>query len=101
MDMLKDLFAHKFMLCSRIFVAFAVKDQKVYLVKMDEDFESTVDYNKGDELPKSLSDWHRPSSTTLHTAAYSFSRYSYKCPCIGSDTVNDHVNEIENSKTKL
>ena len=47
---------------------------------------------------KSLSDWHRLSSTTLHIAAYSLSRCSYRHPCIGLNTVNDHVNEIARSR---
>ena len=56
MNELKDLFAYKFVLCGRVFVAFVVKDQKVYLVKTDEDFEHMADYNKGDELRFSLED---------------------------------------------
>ena len=43
MNELKDLFAHKFVLCGRVFVAFVVKDQKVYLVETDEDFECVAD----------------------------------------------------------
>ncbi|GJE86474.1 RNA dependent RNA polymerase [Phanerochaete sordida] len=63
MDALKAFFAHKFVLCGRVYSSFAVKDKKIYLVETDEDYERTSDKAEGDNLRMSLEDlvrWYNP-----------------------------------------
>lgn len=63
MDALKNFFAHKFVLCGRVFASFAVKDKKIYLVETSEDFERAPMQGEGDDRRMSLEElvrWYNP-----------------------------------------
>lgn len=63
MESLKHWLEQQFVLCGRKFVPFAVKDKKVYLCEVDEDFERVSKYEEGDQHRMSLRvlvDWHNP-----------------------------------------
>lgn len=63
MDSLRHWLEQQFVLCGRKFVPFAVKDKKVYMCEVDEDFERAPRREEGDQHRKSLReivDWHNP-----------------------------------------
>lgn len=63
MSVLKKFFSKKFVLCGRVFAAFSVKDEKVYLVETNEDFQRTPKESEGDDVRYSLGelvDWYNP-----------------------------------------
>ncbi|EKM56512.1 uncharacterized protein PHACADRAFT_118286 [Phanerochaete carnosa HHB-10118-sp] len=104
MDALKDFLSHKFVLCGRVFVSFAVKDQKIYLVETDEDFERTADRKKGDHLRYSLEkliEWYNPldlndKQNLSKYAARSDLALSTSSPVLEFDPRNIYmINDIE------
>lgn len=63
MAAIKDFLCKKFVLCGRVFVPFAVKDKKVYLVETKENYERVPNIADGDQfrltLPE-LINWYNP-----------------------------------------
>lgn len=62
-EQLKKLFCQKFVLCGRVFVAFAVKDGKVCFVEINEDYGRSPSLPLGDNLRMSLEtlvEWYNP-----------------------------------------
>ena len=60
---LKAWFENKFVLCGRVFVPFATKEETVYMMETDEDYEREPSANEGDHLRLSLLEfvnWHNP-----------------------------------------
>jgi RNA-dependent RNA polymerase len=63
MKTIKKFLSQKFVLCGRVFAAFAVKDEKIYLVETNEDYEREPSPADGDYLRLSLLDlvkWYNP-----------------------------------------
>ncbi|KZT02230.1 uncharacterized protein LAESUDRAFT_662372 [Laetiporus sulphureus 93-53] len=61
-------FSQKFVLCGRVFVPFAAKDGKVYMMETNEDYERTPD-RRADKNRMSLEDfvdWHNPLDLNGH-----------------------------------
>ncbi|KAI0684509.1 RNA dependent RNA polymerase-domain-containing protein [Cytidiella melzeri] len=60
---LKKLLMQKFVLCGRVFVAFAVKDRKLYFVEINENYEREDEPAEGDQYRMSLEElveWYNP-----------------------------------------
>ncbi|OSX67200.1 hypothetical protein POSPLADRAFT_1127992 [Postia placenta MAD-698-R-SB12] len=58
----RDFLAQRFVLCGRVFVSFATKEHKVFMMETNEDFERVAD-SRGDQHRISLEqfvDWHNP-----------------------------------------
>ncbi|KAI0341433.1 hypothetical protein BDW22DRAFT_303425 [Trametopsis cervina] len=62
-ELLKKLLAQKFVLCGRIYVAFAVKESKLYLLETDEDYGRAAQVSQGDHYRMTLDElisWYNP-----------------------------------------
>lgn len=78
---LKKLLAQTFGTCGRVFVAFAVKDRKLYFVETDEDYEREADRTDGDQYRMSLealARWYNPMD--LNQKQVGNEPYSMDCP---------------------
>lgn len=63
MKELRELLSKKFILCGRVFEAFSVKDEKVYLVETDENHQRAPKDSDGDQRRRSLKAlirWYNP-----------------------------------------
>ena len=63
MRSLREFLAHKFVLLGRVFAAFSVKDDKIYLVETEEDYERSPRDSEGDQYRcslRALVDWYNP-----------------------------------------
>lgn len=63
MQLLRGFLSKKFVLCGRVYAAFSVKDEKVYLVETNEDYERSPKDDAGDNHRCSLRDlveWYNP-----------------------------------------
>ncbi|KAI0684677.1 RNA dependent RNA polymerase-domain-containing protein [Cytidiella melzeri] len=59
----RDFLTRKFVLCGRVFVAFSTKEEKVYLMEINEDYEREPLDIQGDQHRRSLEEfvqWHNP-----------------------------------------
>lgn len=87
MDGMKKFFAHKFVLCGRVFASFAVKDKKIYLVETSEDFERMPDEREGDNRRMSLEElvnWYNPMELN---DKQNLSKYAARCDLALSTSV--------------
>jgi hypothetical protein len=70
---LKKFLQGKFILCGRVFIPFHVKDNCLYMVETNEDWERQVQVEFGDQLRISFSDfiqWHNPPEYNFKQVCY-------------------------------
>lgn len=63
MENVKEWLEQKFVLCGRVFVPFATKEGKVFMMETNENYEREESLTDGDDLRLTLSafvDWHNP-----------------------------------------
>lgn len=65
----RDFLAQKFVLCGRIFVPFSTKDEKAYMMEINDDYERAPLDSQGDQHRRSLGEfvrWHNAMATNAH-----------------------------------
>ena len=68
----KWLAGHKFVLCGRVFVPFATKEGKVFMMETSEDYERYMSPSEGDHRRLTLQkfvEWHNPIRLNKHQAS--------------------------------
>ena len=79
-DALVKALARRFVLCGRIFLPFHAKENKVYLVEINADFERTPVPNLGGETRLSWDafiSWHNPPELNAKQVSYVYLCFEY------------------------